>query len=163
MTSKRGTAIEPDTPFREAMSSLIFERWKDVWKALPVAIEGTDPEGVHDVRVASRRVRAAMDVAVDAFPASWYAPLHKTAKRITSELGEVRDRDVLIAYFEEYRAGCEAGDRPGVDTVISRLSCEQMAARESMLAFLARLDERGVRAEIERRFSSEHSAGEENS
>ena len=37
-------------------------------EAVPVAIEGVDPEGVHDVRVASRRLRAAMDVAASAFP-----------------------------------------------------------------------------------------------
>lgn len=163
MTPREKSSVVPGAPFRTAMSSLIYDRWQDVWKALPVAIEGSDPEGVHDMRVASRRVRAAMDVAVDAFPSSWYAPLHKTAKRITNELGEVRDRDVQIAYFAEYREGCDAGDRPGVDALIARLTGEQSAARESMLVFLARLEERGVREEIERRFSPEREGNESDS
>ncbi|MCA9860901.1 MAG: CHAD domain-containing protein, partial [Thermomicrobiales bacterium] len=85
--------------YRDAMRSLIGERWESVWEAIPRAIEGADIEGVHDVRVASRRLRAAMDVAEPAFPASWYRPLHRTAKAITSELGEVRDRDVMIEHL----------------------------------------------------------------
>ncbi len=142
----------PEIRFDQAMAGLIHERWHDVWKAIPVAIEGADPEGVHDVRVASRRLRAAMDVAVDAFPASWYRPLHKVAKRITSELGEVRDRDVQIEYLTLARERADPGDRTGIDRLISRLTAERDAARVHMLAFLEDLESRGTRAEVERRF-----------
>ncbi|MGE3798342.1 MAG: CHAD domain-containing protein, partial [Thermomicrobiales bacterium] len=96
MTGKRSRETAAGTPFREAMASLIYDRWQIVWKELPVVIEGSDPEGVHDMRVASRRLRAAMDVSVDAFPSGWYRALHKKAKAITSELGLVRDCDVQI-------------------------------------------------------------------
>jgi hypothetical protein len=60
---------EPD--FRETMKALIAEGWANVWRTIPAALDGTDIEGVHDVRVASRRLRAAMDIAAPIFPRRW--------------------------------------------------------------------------------------------
>lgn len=140
--------------FDQSMASLIHHRWQDVWAAIPAAIEGTDTEGVHDVRVASRRLRAAMDVSVDAFPANWYRNLHKVAKQITSELGEVRDRDVQIEYLLAARETAEPGNQPGIDLLIERLQREREVAREHMLAFLANLEAKDIRGETERRFGA---------
>lgn len=134
------------------MRSLIGARWEEVWKAIPRAAEGADIEGVHDVRVASRRLRAAMDVAVPAFPASWYKPLHRAAKEITSELGAVRDRDVLIEYLTEAREEAPLNERPGIDRLIARIDRERTAAREEMEAFLVQLADKGLHDETRRRF-----------
>lgn len=134
------------------MRSLIGERWEDVWNAVPRAAEGTDIEGVHDVRVASRRLRAAMDVAAPAFPSSWYKPLHAVAKEITSELGEVRDRDVMLEYLMAEREAAPPNERPGIDLLIARIERERVAARAEMEAYLHELAERGLREETRRRF-----------
>jgi CHAD domain-containing protein len=139
--------------YRDAMSALIGARWEEVWKAIPRAIEGTDIEGVHDVRVASRRLRAAMDVAAPAFPASWFKPLHKLARDITSELGAVRDRDVMIEYFTTQREQAPPNERPGIDRLIARIEGERTAARLEMHVFLDQLAARGMREETRRRFS----------
>jgi CHAD domain-containing protein len=140
------------------MKSLIAERWEQVWEATPVAIEGTDPEGVHDVRVASRRLRAAMDVAADAFPQDWYPPLHKLAKKITRELGAVRDRDVLIDSLQADRASAPPEEWPGIDLVIARIERERVEARAEMEAFLRGLDASGAIEESRRRFGEEDRA-----
>ncbi len=144
--------------YRTAMRALIGERWEDVWKAVPRAVEGTDIEGVHDVRVASRRLRAAMDVAAPAFPSHWYKPLHEAAKEITSELGEVRDRDVMIEYLTGARDAAPPNERPGIDRLIGRVERERMAAREIMEAYLQRLAQEGLRDETRRRFPTESAA-----
>ncbi len=146
---------DPDRTYRDDMADLIAERWVAVWEAVPVAIEGSDPEGVHDVRVASRRLRAAMDVAREAFPASWYAPLHRIAKSITAELGEVRDRDVQIEHLRAERAAASPGDRVGIDRLISRLENERDAARAEMETFLEELVHSGVKDETLHRFGGE--------
>ncbi len=134
------------------MRSLIGARWEDVWKAVPRAVEGTDIEGVHDVRVASRRLRAAMDVAAPAFPKSWYKPLHTVAKEITSELGEVRDRDVMLEHLRAEREAAPLNERPGIDRLIARIDRERVAARTEMESFLQELDKRSLRDETRRRF-----------
>lgn len=138
--------------FRETMRALIAQRWEAVWKAVPVALEGTDIEGVHDVRVASRRLRAAMDIASPAFPKSWYRPLHRVAKEITSTLGEVRDRDVLLEVLRAERDKAPLTERPGIDRLIARVERERSEARVDMEAYLQNLMDGPLRREIERRF-----------
>jgi CHAD domain-containing protein len=134
------------------MRELIAKRWGDVWRALPVALAGEDIEGVHDVRVASRRLRAAMDVATECFPTAWYRSLHETAKEITSALGEVRDRDVLIEAFSAERDNAILPERPGIDRLIERVDAERAMARTEMEAYLRGLVERGIPRDAEKRF-----------
>ena len=72
--SKRRPTREPGT-FAADMRDLIATRWAAVFDALPAAIAGVDPEGVHDVRVASRRLRAAIAATgVDRVSTGW--PTH---------------------------------------------------------------------------------------
>jgi CHAD domain-containing protein len=159
-------ATQPDAVFRDAMRALIHDRWQELWKAMPAAIEGSTSEGVHAVRVASRRLRAAMDVAAPAFPKGWYKPLHRSAKEITGSLGEVRDRDVILERLQAQRATVAPADWPGIDRLITRIDGERIVAREAMEAYLASLMHGPLRDEVERRFgakgSSEPSDSEEN-
>jgi hypothetical protein len=140
--------------FRETMTDLIAERWDAVWEAIPVALAGEDIEGVHDVRVASRRLRAAMDVATPVFPRPWYKALHRTAKEITGTLGEVRDRDVLLEALRADRDGAPLVERPGIDRLIDRVEQERAEARLEMEAYLRELLNGAVRGETERRFGA---------
>jgi CHAD domain-containing protein len=152
MAKGANSDLNPQAPYREAMRSLIATRFAAVWKAVPVAAEGKDPEGVHDVRVASRRLRAAMDVAVGCFPDNWYKRLHATAKEITTELGAVRDRDVLIEFLTKEKERVPAKERVGIDRLIARVTRERDEAREHMLAFLSQLEAEDVKEESIRRF-----------
>ncbi|MGI8644295.1 MAG: CHAD domain-containing protein [Thermomicrobiales bacterium] len=146
------TDIDPEQDYRSAMHALIADSWESVWDAVPAALSGDDPEGVHDVRVASRRLRAAMDVAADAFPKRWYRSLHQTAKAITRALGEVRDREVILEALSKERKRAKAAERAGLDRLIARGEREHDEARLEMVAFLAELDAKGVREESRRRF-----------
>ena len=140
--------------FRETMSALIAERWQTVLAAIPIALAGTDIEGVHDVRVASRRLRAAMDVAAPAFPGKWYKALHRTAKEITGALGEVRDRDVLLEALYADRKVAPLAEHPGINRLIDRVERERVAARSEMESYLRQLLAGSLRDEVERRFAA---------
>ncbi len=142
-----------DLNFRNTMKGLIADRWATVWRAIPVALEGTDIEGVHDVRVASRRLRAAMDVAAPVFAQRWYKMLHRTAKELTGALGEVRDRDVLLVALREDRSAAPLAEHPGLDRLIERVERERAAARVDMERYLRELLEGPLHDEVERRFS----------
>jgi CHAD domain-containing protein len=150
--------LDPNAPFRDAMRDLIGARFGAIWKAVPDAIDGSKPSGVKAVRVASRRLRAAMDVAGESFPASWYKPLHAGAKEITSELGELRDRDVMLEFLVAERDAAPSAERAGIERLIARVSAEREAAREHMLAFLGRLEEQGMASEAEKRFGPDAAA-----
>ncbi|MGI9254506.1 MAG: CHAD domain-containing protein [Thermomicrobiales bacterium] len=138
--------------FCPIMRDRIGERWADVWAAAPVAIEGTDPEGVHQVRVASRRLRAAMDVAIPCFSPSWYRPLHRTAKDLTGALGDVRDLDVLRADLLTRRESASEAEQAGIARLIARLDTESVRARAAMEAYLRGLVEGDLGARLAKRF-----------
>jgi triphosphatase len=148
-------ALDPNQSYESAMRDLIARRWAAVWAAVPVAVAGEDIEGVHDVRVASRRLRAAMDIAVACFPAKWYAPLHRVAKEITGALGEVRDRDVMIESLTKARKKAAAEEHPGIDRLIDRLERERDCARAEMVRYLDALMSGDVPREVEERFGPE--------
>lgn len=138
--------------FQDAMLSLIAERWARLKALVPRALDANDPEGVHDVRVASRRLRAAMDVAGPVFPHKWFRTLHREAKAVTRELGAVRDLDVMV---ESLRADWDAApltERPGIDRLIAHVEAERCKAREEMEAYLCALLGGPFWGEVERRF-----------
>jgi exopolyphosphatase/pppGpp-phosphohydrolase len=152
--SATGEQDSTEVSFRETMSALISQRWQTVLAAIPVALAGTDIEGVHDVRVASRRLRAAMDIAAPAFPGKWYKALHRTAKEITGALGEVRDRDVLLEALRKERSAAPLAEHPGIDRLIDRVEGERVAARADMERYLRQLLDGPLRGELERRFGT---------
>src|SRR5688572_17902537 len=84
-----------------------------------------DIERVHAMRVATRRLRAALEVFESCFP----KPLKKAAlrevKAMADALGERRDRDVAIAFLEDFEADLPAPDRRGVGSFADTLKLEQ--------------------------------------
>jgi CHAD domain-containing protein len=138
--------------FCDTMRELIGDRWAVLWRTLPVALEGADIEGVHDVRVASRRLRAAMDIGAVCFPKRWYKPLHRAAKEITKRLGEVRDRDVMLQVLAADRDAAPPPDRPGIDRLVARIGRERESARAEMESYLSELLGGALPCEIEKRF-----------
>ena len=156
-----GTRRAPAAPMspRAVMRTKIAECWDDVWAAMPAAIAGDDPEGVHDVRVASRRLRAAMAAAAGYFPKKWYDRLHETARTITKDLGAVRDRDVLLdALAKSQKGRLSEPERRALSQVISRLRSERAAAREALLSFVDELETRDIPAETRLRFAKSPAA-----
>ena len=61
------------------------------------AIVTDDPEYVHQMRVAMRRLRAAMRMFRPALPADFYEHMTPLLRELMSQLGQARDLDVLFA------------------------------------------------------------------
>ena len=64
------------------------------------------------MRVATRRLRAALEIFEPCFPPKELSAALAQVKAIADALGERRDRDVAIAALEELAAGMPAPDRP---------------------------------------------------
>ncbi len=152
MARDKDPVLTPDQDFTSAMTALIAPRWERVWADLDRLQHGDDADAIHDIRVASRRLRAAMDVAAPCYPAEWYAPLHRTARDITSALGDVRDRDVILEALGKDRESAGDEDSPAFDALIAQVEHERTLARRSMREFLAVLESSGARAATRERF-----------
>jgi CHAD domain-containing protein len=142
-------------PYGVAMQTLIADRFDTLWKAEPAARAGDDPEGVHQMRVASRRLRAAMDVAADVYPKKWFARLQKSVKQMTDVLGDVRDCDVQLEALRAQRESAPPRERAGIDRLIEHRERDREAARERLTRFLDDLDARGIPDQAARRFGAE--------
>ena len=61
-----------------------------------------DPEYIHRMRVATRRLRAALPLFRSCFTPKQYQRWMRDITRITRALGEARDADVQIAYLRKF-------------------------------------------------------------
>lgn len=61
------------------------------------AMLGEDPEGVHQMRVATRRLRSAISVFRDSLPGVWSGRLAREVRWLTGEMAEAREWDVFLA------------------------------------------------------------------
>ncbi len=96
-----------------------------------------DIEPVHDMRVATRRLRAALEVFEPCFPAKRHRKALKRVKALADALGERRDRDVAIEFLERFSDEAPGADRAAVTALIERLRKEQRQANDALVPYVA--------------------------
>jgi triphosphatase len=96
---------------------------------------GEDPEELHDMRVATRRMRAAMKVFEDALPARTRA-FRDSLKWVAGSLGEVRDVDVQLGHLEAWISEAAPQDREPLAALGTVLEGQRAKARKAMLRVL---------------------------
>jgi CHAD domain-containing protein len=139
ITSEALEAPHDEMAYAQAMGRLIEERFAMMMSYRDGTIEGSDPEDLHQMRVWSRRLRAAMDVSAGCFPRR-YKFFHQHVKQLTDVLGDVRDSDVMIEVLSAYRDSRPADERPAIADMIRELRQRREAARVGMLTFFKQLE-----------------------
>ena len=109
---------------------------------------GTDIESVHNMRVTSRRLRAAMDNFAGCFPKKPFKRHYNKIKAITQTMGAVRDLDVLIARFQNELANLTEAEQAGIRDLIAHLQQRRQAARQPMLTLFEELEDTGFETEF---------------
>ena len=125
---------------------IIVTRFREMMSYKEGAKDGTDIEFVHDMRVASRRLRAAMDNFANCFPKKPFKKRYKQVKAITRTMGSVRDLDVLIAHFQKVLSTLSEEEQRDIRGLIQHLQQEREEARKPMLALFAELEARDFEA-----------------
>jgi CHAD domain-containing protein len=100
----------------------------------PVVRLDTDPEGVHQARVATRRLRSDLRTFRSVLDAEWAQPLRDELGWLGEKLGAVRDGDVLLARIRNRAAGLPGQDRDGVRPVLAALEASRANAFDELLA-----------------------------
>jgi CHAD domain-containing protein len=126
-----------DEPFGDAAARVVEVRAAEVFEQADGVLDMDDIERLHDMRVATRRLRAALEVFEPCFPAKKHRKALKRVKALADALGERRDRDVEIEFLEGFAIESPDADRPAVEALIERLRREQGAANEALAPYVA--------------------------
>jgi CHAD domain-containing protein len=121
-------------------------------------LDTADIERVHDMRVATRRLRAALEVFEPCFSRRAHRRTLREVKQLADLLGERRDSDVAIAALEGFRQKMGAPDRPGVESLIAELRLEQTRANEKLAPLVSAKHLAAIRESIEELVATARSA-----
>ncbi len=101
----------------------------------PGARLGHDPEELHQLRVAARRIDATLSLFKQHLPAA-LVRARKTAKALLRSLGATRDLDVQLAGLNAYCEELPEEERQALEPLKERLTIERARARGRMLRAL---------------------------
>lgn len=123
-------------------------RSEEVFEHAAGVLDTNDIERVHAMRVATRRLRAVMEIYAPAFPRKQHRTLLKEVKALADTLGERRDPDVAIEAMNRIAAALTAADRPGIEHLVGELSDEQHGANVKLAAALQEIEESDLRGRL---------------
>jgi triphosphatase len=129
----RALGVLADDPMVEAACKILRFNFDRLHKWEAAVRSDSDIEALHDMRVATRRMRAAWRVFDDSFRAGRTRRIRRRLEKIADRLGAARDLDVMIDGLEKYRSGLGEDDRAGLDPLMSMWKKERKAARALLL------------------------------
>jgi len=125
--------LDPGDPYGEVAARVVEVRAAEVIEHADGVLDTSDIERLHAMRVATRRLRAALEIFAPCFPAEDHAEALAEVKRLADALGERRDRDVAIEMLGEFAEGLAAADRRGIAGLTQRIREEQGAANDDLV------------------------------
>lgn len=122
--------------FAHAAARVVEVRAGEIFEHSDGVLDMSDIEPVHDMRVATRRLRAALEIFEPCFPAKRHRRALKRVKALADALGERRDRDVAIEFLEGLAADLPSADRKRLTALICDLREEQEEANDQLAQFV---------------------------
>jgi triphosphatase len=129
------THINPSMSLGEVAFAVLRTQFAEMLDHEPGTRLGEDPEELHDMRVPTRRMRAAMKVFEEALPerASW---LREELRWVARALGDVRDLDVQIERFQAWQEEADEESSEFLDRILTITHKRRAEARKNMLETL---------------------------
>ena len=139
--------LAPEVPFPAAAAAVVEVRTAEVFALSAGVLDTVDIERVHAMRVATRRLRSALEIFAVCFPGKRHRAALRDVKRLADALGERRDPDVAIEALREIRAALQQPDQAGIESLIAEYRDDQREGNEVLAGALeeareSRLEER---------------------
>ena len=112
--------LHAELSYREAAARTVAVRAEELFEYAEGVLDTSDIERVHDMRVASRRLRAVLEIYEPCFPRRALRNVLGDVKALADALGERRDPDVHLSQLEEFAEAVKAPDRPGIEAFAER-------------------------------------------
>ena len=131
-----GPGLEADDSMAEAARKTFLFHLQRMAYHEPGTRLGEDIEELHDMRVATRRMRAALDVFGDYLDLDHMSPFIKGLRRTGRALGRVRDLDVFWEKTQRYLDTLPPERQSELDPLRVVWDAERKGARKRMLTYL---------------------------
>jgi CHAD domain-containing protein len=128
--------VLPDDLMDEAGKKILYFHFQEMVKHEAGTIAGEDIEELHDMRVATRRMRAAFNIFGVFFIPKTINPFLQTLKTTGKSLGEVRDLDVSLEKIRAYLQQLPIEQQSGLDPLLNYRNSILDRARQSLLSHL---------------------------
>jgi CHAD domain-containing protein len=104
--------------------------------AIPVIEAGDDMEGVHQARVATRRLRSDLGAFRALWDIAWAHELGREIGWFGKVLGAARDADILRARFQGHAAGWSVSERSKLRSMMDTIGREDDQANDQLRAVI---------------------------
>ncbi len=142
--------LHPEMAFREAALTTVRVRAEELWEHSVDVLDTTDIERVHDMRVATRRLRAVLEIYAPCFPRDEHRAVLRDVKALADALGARRDPDVQLEDLHGLQEALADADGPGIALMRTRLEGEQRAGNAVLAEALARAEDDDLKGRLER-------------
>jgi CHAD domain-containing protein len=129
------TSVAPTDAIGEVALAVLRRHFSAMLRKEPGTRLGDDIEELHDMRVASRRLRAALALFADSLPVA-SAELRTELGWVGRTIGAVRDLDVQLAQLDSWIEALPEPDREPLARLRALLVGEREEARREMLQAL---------------------------
>src|SRR6266567_5735693 len=149
MRGKRVSGLDCAAPADQMIQTALHAQLAAMCALRRKALDWSDPEGVHDMRVLSRRLRSA----ISDFEPHLRKPALPIAKlkTIAKSLGAVRDEDVATAALEKLKASAHGEVPEGIEVFIEERKLIRDDARKALKKAIQRPAVGELRKEFESR------------
>lgn len=121
--------LSPEEPVSAVARRVLCERWSALRSCLALAVAGPgdDLRAVHQLRIAARRLSAAVQLFENVIVSAGAADLHGGLQRLYRATGRARDLDVLM---HRWMGSCADPASPSAAAILQRLRSWRAAAQE---------------------------------
>lgn len=150
MARARKVEIDCEARFSAVARQVVEVRAAEVFEQARGVLDLDDVERVHDMRVATRRLRAALEVFEPCFPAKPHRKSLKRVKALADALGQRRDLDVEIELLEDLAPEAGDADQPALARLIGERREKQRRANDDLAPFIAKKRLKKLRKRLDR-------------
>jgi len=136
MAKAKRIPLKCNAPASAGIKLVLLTRFEELQSWRKTALDWNDPEGVHSMRVASRRLRSALRDFMPYVRKRFVSPTFKELKYIADALGDVRDHDVAIPVLEELQKRAPHASDEALKQLIHQRKELREQAREELKAIL---------------------------
>jgi CHAD domain-containing protein len=141
--------LAPDLSYAEAAARTVWLRAQELFDHAEGVLDTGDIERVHDMRVATRRLRAVLEIYEPCFPAKAFRGVLRDVKALADALGERRDPDVELAALSAFQQTVPKVDGPGIELFAQLVRAEQEAGNAVLAAALQQAEASDLRGRLQ--------------